>query len=477
MRDTLIFVPTYNERHNVERMVRDLLALPIDADLLFVDDSSPDGTGQILDELASANPRLTVLHRQGKLGIGSAHLDGIAWAYDHGFERLVTLDCDFTHDPADVLRLIANADGHDVTVGSRYLMPGSLPGWNPVRRSLTGLGHVLTFYLLRIPFDATGALRLYDLRKIPREVFGRIRNRGYGFFFESMFVLVRDGRSVKELPIRLPARTYGNSKMTLKETLKSGSQLLSLWGRSTLNPGAYRSSKTQADESQKDQGWDSYWGKKAASSGKLYDFIATAYRQQVIRRGLERAITREFKPGARLLHAGCGSGQVDERLHDRVRITAIDISPAALRLYRSSNKAGSTVAQADIFALPFPGATFDGVYNLGVMEHFELDEIERIFTELRRVMKPDGKLVLFWPHARATSVAVLRGAHWVLNDVLKRPAKLHPAEVSLLKGRTWVEGLLRRSGFALRDYWFGWRDFFVQAVIVAEREQRPSRDA
>jgi dolichol-phosphate mannosyltransferase len=246
MRKTLIFVPTYNERHNVERMVRDLSALPIDAELLFIDDSSPDGTGEILDRLASMNPRLTVLHRRGKLGIGSAHVAGIEWAYDHGYEFLITLDCDFTHDPGDVIRLFESSPGYDVTVGSRYLAPGSLPGWNPVRRFLTGFGHLLTKYLLRIPFDATGALRCYHLPKIPRSLFRRVTSMSYGFFFESMFLLVREGHSVNEFPIVLPARTYGSSKMTVKETLKSGTQLLSLWARHILKRGQPNSSAPNA---------------------------------------------------------------------------------------------------------------------------------------------------------------------------------------------------------------------------------------
>ena len=97
---TLIFVPTYNERENAPELFKQILALGLDADVLFVDDSSPDGTGQFLDELATGNPRLQVIHRPGKLGIGSAHVAGITWAYEHGYTRLVTMDCDFTHSPA-----------------------------------------------------------------------------------------------------------------------------------------------------------------------------------------------------------------------------------------------------------------------------------------------------------------------------------------------------------------------------------------
>src|SRR4029079_8552330 len=105
-RKRLIFVPTYNEKENAERMARALAELPVDADLLFVDDNSPDGTGQALEELRGELPHLSVMHRSGKLGVGSAHLDAIAYAYESGYDELITLDCDFTHSPSDVLRII-----------------------------------------------------------------------------------------------------------------------------------------------------------------------------------------------------------------------------------------------------------------------------------------------------------------------------------------------------------------------------------
>ena len=470
-------MPTYNERHNVEKMVRDLLALPIESDLLFLDDNSPDGTGEILDRLSTEIPELTVIHRRGKLGIGSAHIDGIRWAYDHGFERLITLDCDFTHDPRDVMRLVENSSGYDVTVGSRYLSEGSLPGWNLVRRSLTAFGHVLTRYLLRIQFDATGALRCYDLRKIPRELFERVRNRGYGFFFESMFALVRTGHSVNEFPIVLPARTYGSSKMTPRETLRSGSQLLTLWMRSLVNSNLYRPFREASEPPHVSESWDSYWSAKSKPSGRMYDLVAGIYRQQVIRKRLEKVLTDAFDNGSHLLHAGCGSGQVDERLHDRLRITAVDISSAAARLYRSNNPTSSGVFEADISALPFPDATFDGVYNLGVMEHFDAGAIVQILSELNRVLKPGARLVLFWPHRRATSVAVLGSAHWIMNDLLKRSVQLHPPEVSLLKSRKWVEELLAEARLTLESYSFGPADFFVQAVVVARTNAAPAAHA
>ena len=234
-RRRLLFVPTYNERENVENMVRQLLALDLDADLLFLDDGSPDGTGKVLDRLAAEIPRLSVMHRAGKQGIGTAHQQGIRHAYALDYDELVTLDCDFTHKPSDIPRLLDALRGHDLATGSRYMESGSLPDWNILRRSLTGVGHFLTRRLLSIPHDATGALRAYDLRRIRPDIFDAVEAGGYGFFFESMLVLTRAGYSVGEFPIVLPARTYGTSKMTTTETLKSGMRLMVLWAR-TLRP-------------------------------------------------------------------------------------------------------------------------------------------------------------------------------------------------------------------------------------------------
>lgn len=478
---TLIFVPTYNERDNAENMAEQLLALDLDADLLFMDDGSPDGTGEILDSLATRRPRLTVLHRAGKLGIGSAHLDGIRYAYDHGYGRLITLDCDFTHTPAEVLRLSEISAGYDLTVGSRYMEENSLPGWNLLRRSLTGFGHLLTKNLLGIPFDATGALRSYDLRRIPRELFDKVSALGYAFFFESMFIVVRNGFSVKEFPIALPARTYGSSKMTAREALRSGSHLLWLRSVSVLRPSRFRISRLPPPGSNSNeaapidtslidpQGWDSYWDEKDRPTAMAYQKIAELYRVSVIRPRFEDTIRRNFKKGSRLLHAGCGSGQVDMGLHDTMRITAVDISASALRVYQRNNPGAFGVQHASILDLPFAAESFDGIYNLGVLEHFTHAEIQKILVEFHRVLKPGGRLMIFWPHARATSVAVLRAAHWMMNEVLKKPVQFHPPEISLLKSKHETKELFQSAGFRVVDYRFGPRDMFIQAVIAAER--------
>ncbi len=469
---TLIFIPTYNESANVGPMCEQILALGLDADLLFMDDASPDGTGDLLDALAAQHPRVRVVHRAGKSGIGSAHFAGIALAYEEGYDRLVTLDCDFTHSPALIPAFLARGEAADVVVGSRYMEKDSLPGWSLVRRSLTSVGHILTKNMLGISQDATGAFRVYNLRAIPRAIFDLVQSKGYAFFFESLLVLQRNGHAIAEIPISLPARTYGSSKMSVREIQRSVTTLLSLFVADQTNPGRFRTPKSPIGLDPKlidPQNWNEYWDQKSAKSTAAYDAVATVYRNLVIRRRLEATLKREFPSGARLLHAGCGSGQVDMNLHQHAKITAVDISASALGLYQAHNPQADAVKHASIFDLPFPDQTFDGAYNLGVVEHFHPDELARALTEVRRVLRPQGKLVVFWPHAHATSVMLLNAMHWVLNDVLHKDIRLHPPEFSLIHSRQEASDLLASGGFDVTSYDFGAKDFFVQSVVVATR--------
>jgi dolichol-phosphate mannosyltransferase len=487
---TLIFIPTYNERDNAPRMCAEIHELGLDADVLFVDDNSPDGTGDLLEGLKERFPRLIVQHRTGKLGIGSAHFDAIEWAYDQGYNILVTMDCDFTHSPADIPAMIGATANCDVSIGSRWLRRNSLPGWNLFRRMMTNMGHWLTRRVLGVPQDASGGFRGYRLDRLPRQVFRLVKSRGYAFFFESLFVLNRNRFSITEVPIVLPARTYGHSKMSSSAAMRSAWHVFELWFANLRRPEQFLVERVvpQLDPTLVDpQGWDSYWSganprktgddsprNETAYEGTTYDLIAGVYRRMIIKRNLTRAIQRVFPAGAVLLHAGCGSGQVDTDLQATMRITALDISPGALRLYARNNPQAAGIRHGSIFHLPFPAGTFDGIYNLGVMEHFTRDEIAQILTEFGRVLRPHGRIVLFWPHARASSVFVLRAVHFVMNRMMKSEKKLHPAEISHIQSRKHARTLLSGSGFDLADYRFGINDLFVQAVIVGQKsDARP----
>jgi len=469
---TLIFVRTFEGRENVRPLCERILALGLEADVLWTDDGSRDGTREELERLAAELPRLRFRHEQSQRGIGANHLDAIELAYREGYDRLVTLDGEYAESPRLIHALLARGEQADVVVGSRHLESDSVRNWSLLRRSLSRVSYTLTKHLLGLSQDATTGFRLYNLSAIPRELFGLVRSRGYDFYFESLFVLQRNGHSIAEVPIKLPKSTYESSKLSLGEVPRSAKTLFSLFYQDQVNPGRARLGKDpiELDPALIDpQNWNEYWEKKSHKSTAAYDVIATVYRNAVIKRRLEATLFREFAPGASLLHAGCGSGQVDAGLHRHAKITAVDISPSALAIYRRHNPDAAEVRHASIFDLPFPTDSFDGAYNLGVVEHFEREELVRAFTEVGRVLRPRGKLVVFWPHARATSVAVIKSAHFVLNDVLHKDVQFHPPEVSLIHSREEATELLAAGGFELESYEFGAKDLFVQSVVVATR--------
>lgn len=473
--ELLIFIPTYNERENVESILEQILDLGLPADVLFVDDNSPDGTGEVLDRLAAKHPNVIVQHRSGKLGIGSAHAHGIRWAYDHGYRLLVSMDCDFTHSPDYIRDFLSQADGADIVVGSRYLQEKGLSTWNIYRKLLTRLGHMATGFFLRMPYDATGAFRLYRLDRVSRHFLDSVHSRGYSFFFESLYVLHLNGYRVVEIPTHLPARVYGHSKMRLSDAIHSFAHLVHTYFTTLFNRERFEIAEPFRPTSSGDgpldpQDWDSYWsGKDNKPTLLIYDLIAAFYRKFIIKPSLNRFILGSFGADSRLLHAGCGSGQVDRDIGAKIGISALDISPAALSIYKKANKHYRELIHGSIFAIPVPDGSFDGIYNLGVMEHFPEAEIVNILREFNRVLKPGGRAVLFWPPEFGLSVLVLKSAHFVLNRVFKRNIMLHPAEITRVRSRRQIEGYLAQGGFTLKSYSFGIADLFTYAVIVADK--------
>mgnify|MGYP000135597381 CR=1 FL=1 len=231
----LILTATYNEAGNVERLAEEAMRAAPHAHVLFVDDNSPDGTGAVLDRLAGRDSRVKVIHRPGKLGVGSAHADGIRWARKQGYKIVVTLDCDFTHSPEDIPKLLALSEACDLVVASRHMKGGGLAGWRLHRRVLTKAAHAATSLLLGMPYDATSSFRLYRLDRIAPELLERVRSRGYSFFLESLQVLHSNGVQIRETPVSLRARSQGRSKMRFADGWQSVRTLLRLfWSRTGL---------------------------------------------------------------------------------------------------------------------------------------------------------------------------------------------------------------------------------------------------
>jgi SAM-dependent methyltransferase len=220
---------------------------------------------------------------------------------------------------------------------------------------------------------------------------------------------------------------------------------------------------------QEEKDWDEYWTKKQTISQTVYRLIASFYRQYIIKRSLNHFIEKEFKTGAKLLHAGSGSGQVDEDIIKKYEITALDISSEALKLYKFYNGVKAKLMLASIFDIKAKPATFEGIYNLGVMEHFTRQEDIKILKEFKRVLKPNGKIILFWPPRFGPTVIFLNSTHFILNNIFKRNIRLHPDEISLIKSKKHVENVLKEAGFKLDKLYFGPRDLFTYRVVVAKK--------
>jgi len=218
-----------------------------------------------------------------------------------------------------------------------------------------------------------------------------------------------------------------------------------------------------------EQDWDIYWDDKDKSSNVVYDFLAGIYRRLVVKNILNYFIKKYMPKGTKALHAGCGSGQVDEDIAGFIDITALDISNKALLIYKSIHGEDCKTVQGNIFNLPFEDNSYQGLYNLGVMEHFTQDEIHEILNEFHRVLSKDGRMVILWPPVFGFTVFVLDSAHFVLNKIFRLNVKLHPDEITRVKSKKHAVETLEKAGFKVLRYYFGIRDLFTQAVIVAEK--------
>jgi dolichol-phosphate mannosyltransferase len=212
----LVCLPTYNERENLEAMVGALRVLDVeDLHVLVIDDSSPDGTGQIADRLAEDDDHVHVLHRERKEGLGPAYLAGFRWALGAGAERIFEMDCDFSHDPSDVPRLAAAAEDADLVLGSRYVPGGGTRNWGLLRRFISRGGSLYAQVLLQLGIrDLTGGFKCYRREVLERIDLDAITSLGYAFQIETTYRAIRAGFRVVEVPITFVDREVGGSKMS-----------------------------------------------------------------------------------------------------------------------------------------------------------------------------------------------------------------------------------------------------------------------
>jgi dolichol-phosphate mannosyltransferase len=218
-----VCLPTYDERENLEPMIRALgEVLGPDDRALVIDDSSPDGTGEIAERLAAELDWVGVLHRPRKEGLGRAYLEGFRRALAEGAELVLEMDCDFSHDPADVPRLIAAADDADLVLGSRYVEGGGTANWGLVRRAISRWGSLYAQLLLGLPVrDLTGGFKCYRREVLETIDLDSVRSRGYAFQIETTYRAAQAGFRVVEIPIRFTDREVGGSKMSRSIVLEA----------------------------------------------------------------------------------------------------------------------------------------------------------------------------------------------------------------------------------------------------------------
>jgi dolichol-phosphate mannosyltransferase len=218
MKKILIIIPTLNEKGNISVILKKIKRYNSKVSILFVDDNSNDGTLIEIKNYQKKNKRIYLLLRKKKRGVGSAHKDGLKWGYKKNFNYLCTLDCDGTHDPKDISKMLELIKKCDLVNTNRFLNKNALANWKLDRIVLTKLRYFLVKIFLKTNLDSSGGFRLYDRGKINLKDILSAKDNHYNFFWESLFLLEKK-YSIKEIPIILPKRSLGKSKMKIKDVL------------------------------------------------------------------------------------------------------------------------------------------------------------------------------------------------------------------------------------------------------------------
>lgn len=212
---TLVIVPTYNELENLPLLLKEIFSNAPTTDVLIVDDNSPDGTGALADQMSAEDQRVQVLHRSGKLGLGTAYIAGFKYAITHGYDAAFEMDADFSHDPRYLPDFLAKIESADLVIGSRYIPGGDTPNWSWVRRLISGCGNLFARTTLFLPIqDCTAGFRCYRREVLESIGLDTIRSQGYGFQVEMTYRTHKYGFKIVETPIVFVDRRIGKSKMS-----------------------------------------------------------------------------------------------------------------------------------------------------------------------------------------------------------------------------------------------------------------------
>ena len=235
MNQTLIIVPTVNERENLPRVAQRLLALPVDVDLLVVDGNSSDGTAKIADELAASHPQIHVLHEAKKNGLGRAYISGFQWALERHYEFIFEMDCDLSHDPDEIPNFLRAAQNSDLVLGSRYTGGVRVLNWPLKRLLLSHCAGIYVWLITGMPFtDPTGGFKCFRRRALQAAGLAAVQSDGYSFQIEVTHRLWRSGFTIAEVPITFTERVEGSSKLTRHIVLEAFWMVWWLWLQNCL---------------------------------------------------------------------------------------------------------------------------------------------------------------------------------------------------------------------------------------------------
>ncbi|MCD6277099.1 polyprenol monophosphomannose synthase [candidate division WOR-3 bacterium] len=226
----LVIIPTYNERENIESIIKDVLKQNIPVDVLVVDDNSPDGTGDIVRRLQEKDSRIHLIERSGKLGLGTAYIEGFKWAIENGYDFVFEMDADFSHNPNDLPRLYHALNDFDLVIGSRYIKGIRVENWPPSRKLLSYSANLFARFVTGVPVrDLTSGFKGIRSSILKKLDLGKIKADGYGFQIEIHYYSYWNGFRVKEIPIVFVDRRAGRSKMS-KQIIREAFQVVILLG-------------------------------------------------------------------------------------------------------------------------------------------------------------------------------------------------------------------------------------------------------
>lgn len=399
----VVCLPTYNERSNLEAMIRSLgevfAAQDFAATALIIDDNSPDGTGELADRLASGLPYVDVLHRPKKEGLGLAYLAGFAWALEAGADLVIGMDCDFSHDPNDIPRLVAAAEDADLVLGSRYAEGGGTKNWGMLRQFVSRSGSLYARVLLGVPIDdLTGGFKCYRREALSVLPLEEISSRGYAFQIETTYRILQAGFRVVEIPILFEERRAGRSKMSRAIVIEA------VLGVPKLRARKLRRSRQRQKAG---AGTSGPMRSSTASTRPVHSSDYSSRQAATLRRVAKASNYNSWlfdrcRPylGTTVLDVGAGLGTFTELCsEDRELVIALEPDPA---LYgelsaRFEGYDNVVTANADVseFAAGAGSQSIDSAICLNVLEHIPDDgEALRAICEL---LSPGGCLLLLVP--------------------------------------------------------------------------------